>query len=359
MFPSLLTTLLFSFSAIFANRSIKELGTTRANLGRLIVAILLLGTYAHLFGYGMSGAGRNWFLISGVIGMGLGDLALFAAMPRLGARLTVLMCQCVAVPIAIQAEWVWMGTRLTLPQLGWAALIIVGVAVALMPSKRNPPQVPVTALGFLFGFLAAVGQGLGAVVSRHAYELTAVSGQSIDGISAAYQRISGGLFITAAYFVGKYLLSKRATASTGASAAGSIIKEAVSATTRAAKATKLDAESPASPTSPRSPDSQTNPPLEPAEHPTLFRKIRHAIKVKKRGWLFVIANALCGPALGVSCYQWALATTPSGIVLPIVATTPLVIIPLSYWLEGDRPSRRSMLGGVIAVAGVVALTLAR
>lgn len=36
------------------------------------------------------------------------------------------------------------------------------------------------------------------------------------------------------------------------------------------------------------------------------------------------ANAAAGPVLGVSCYQWALAHTPSGIVLPIVATTPLV-----------------------------------
>jgi len=73
----------------------------------------------------------------------------------------------------------------------------------------------------------------------------------------------------------------------------------------------------------------------------------------------MLVNALCGPTIGVSCYQWALATTPSGIVLPIVATTPLVIIPFSYWLEGDRPSRRSIVGGLIAVSGVVALTLVR
>ncbi len=352
MFPSLLTALLFSFSAIFANRSIKELGTTRANLGRLLVAIILLGTYAHLFGHGMSGEGRNWFLISGVIGMGLGDLALFAAMPRLGARLTVLMCQCVAVPIAIQAEWMWMGTRLTVAQIGWAALIIVGVAVALMPSKRNPPKVPVTALGFLFGFLAAVGQGLGAVVSRHAYELTTAAGESIDGISAAYQRISGGLLITAAYFVAKHFLTRSSQPSTWAPAA------------LAASAAGSHAEDP--PTSNTTPtvgasaaSCPSDPPSKSVASPTVRQRIFNLIGDKRRGWLFVIANAFCGPALGVSCYQWALATTPSGIVLPIVATTPLVIIPFSYWLEGDRPSVRSVLGGVIAVVGVVALTLVR
>ena len=66
-----------------------------------------------------------------------------------------------------------------------------------------------------------------------------------------------------------------------------------------------------------------------------------------------------GPVLGLSCYQWALATTPSGIVLPIVATTPLVIIPFAYWFNGDIPTRRSVVGGFVAVAGVVALTLVR
>jgi len=63
--------------------------------------------------------------------------------------------------------------------------------------------------------------------------------------------------------------------------------------------------------------------------------------------------------LGVSCYQWALSTTPSGIVLPIVATLPLAVIPFAYRFEGDRPGWHSVIGGIIAVAGVIALTLAR
>jgi drug/metabolite transporter (DMT)-like permease len=45
----------------------------------------------------------------------------------------------------------------------------------------------------------------------------------------------------------------------------------------------------------------------------------------------------------------------SGVVLPIVALTPLVIIPFSRFVEGERPSKRSLLGGVIAVIGVIVL----
>jgi len=44
-------------------------------------------------------------------------------------------------------------------------------------------------------------------------------------------------------------------------------------------------------------------------------------------------------------------------VLSIVATTPLVSIPIVFWLEGDRPSFRSIAGGVVAVAGCIVLTL--
>jgi drug/metabolite transporter (DMT)-like permease len=297
MTAAVLTTIFFSLSVIFAQRSITAVGLTRANLGRLIVALVCLGAYAHTVGGGMGGAGRNWFLLSGLIGMGLGDLASFSALPLLGSRLSILMGQCLAVPVAIVAERMWLGTRLSAAQFLWGAVILVGVAVAVMPTPKSPPRVRVRPIGFLLGTLSAIGQGLGAVVSRRAVAAAAAAGETVDGITAAYQRIVGGLVITAAFFIVRDLLRRDR------------------------------------------PAAARPPPLR-----------RH---------LWIVVNAVCGAVIGVSCYQWALATTPSGIVLPIVATTPLVIVPFSWVLEGDRPSRRSLAGGVIAVAGAVALTLAR
>jgi drug/metabolite transporter (DMT)-like permease len=57
--------------------------------------------------------------------------------------------------------------------------------------------------------------------------------------------------------------------------------------------------------------------------------------------------------------QWALETTPTGIVLAIIAITPIVVIPFTRVVEGERPTARSLIGGAIAVAGVIALTLSR
>ncbi len=299
MVAAFFTTIFFALSAIFANRSIRAVGATRANLGRLLFAALCLGAYAHLFGGGLHGAGRDWLLLSGVIGMGLGDLALFMALPLLGSRLSVLMTQCLAAPIAMIAERLWLGTQLGPAQLLWSFVILGGVAVALLPSRADPPKVRVQPIGFLFGLFSACGQGLGAVVSRKANALAALAGEPVDGITAAYQRILGGLAISIAWFAVRAFLEKKTAAT------------------------------PVTPT------------------PTT------------RSYLWIPINALCGAVVGVSCYQRALATTPSGIVLPIVACTPLVIVPLSYWFDGERPTRRSLVGGLIAVAAGVALTLAR
>jgi len=76
-----------------------------------------------------------------------------------------------------------------------------------------------------------------------------------------------------------------------------------------------------------------------------------------QAWPWVIVNSLAGPAIGVACYQWALSIAPTGVVLAIVATTPLAVIPFTYVLEGERPSILSLVGGLIAVLGAMALTL--
>src|SRR5262249_43517822 len=138
----------------------------------------------------------------------------------------------------------------------------------------------VLAAGVSFGFIAAVCQALGAVLSRKAFAMARASGESTDGITAAYQRILGGVAVHALA-----LLWIKRDAITG----------------------HID-----------------------RRESSLARKDEADMPRWRLAWPWVIVNALAGPALGVSCYQWALKTMPTGIVLPIVAITPLVIIPFSY-----------------------------
>lgn len=303
VFAASLAAFFFALNATCASRSVQASGPMRANLGRLVISAGVLGLFAHLFGQGFGSASLGWFLLSGIIGMGLGDLGVFAALPLLGSRLTVLMTQCLAAPIAALGEWLWLDTRLSGAQMLWGAVIIGGVLLALMPSKASPPRVRVRPIGFLFGLLAAAGQGFGALVSRKGVEVAIAAGESAHnatfGLNAAYHRILAGLVFTALWFLVLRLLGRL-------------------------------------PARPAALDDAAG-------------------RRRARQWL--LANSLIGPVLAVGCYQWALATTPSGLVLPIAATTPLLAIPLTYWLEGERPSKRSVVGGVVAVVGAVALTL--
>lgn len=310
MFASFLAALFFALNATCAAHSVRAFGPARANLGRLAIATAVLGLFAHTLGGGFSSASVGWFLLSGLIGMGLGDLGVYSALPLLGSRLTVLLTQCLAAPLAALGEWLWLGTRLTAAQMAWGLLILGGVALAITPSRSSPPRVRVRPIGFLFGFIAACGQGFGALVSRKGVTVATAAGEAAQnatfGLTAAYQRILAGLVFTLCWFAFLRLLHR--------------------------------------------PDPLTTAGAAPA---------RPAQEHRHRAWGWMLANGLAGPVLGVGCYQWALATTPSGIVLPIAATAPLLAIPVAFWLEGDRPTRRAILGGVIAVAGCIALTAAR
>ena len=74
-------------------------------------------------------------------------------------------------------------------------------------------------------------------------------------------------------------------------------------------------------------------------------------------WMWVVLNTLLGPVFGVTCYQWALRTTQAGIVLPIVATAPLLTVPIARALEHSRPPPRYWVGAVLAVLGAAGLAV--
>ncbi|MBI2924837.1 MAG: DMT family transporter [Verrucomicrobia bacterium] len=305
MWPALLTTVLFSISAVSANRTAKLLGATTANFWRLVVAAVLLAIWGHTFGGGLAGPALPWLVVSGCVGFGLGDLALFQSLPRLGSRLTILLVQCLAAPFAALTEWAWLGTTLSGAQILCGLTILAGVAVAIAPSEHLRLTRRTLAVGTSFGVGAAFGQGFGAVLGRKAYEVAAEAGQGIDGMTAAYQRILGGLVVAA---VGLWWVKRQAERRDTLASGLSDREERTRSDWRSA-------------------------------------------------WGWVVVNGLAGPALGVSCYQWALKTTPTGVVLPIVATTPLVVIPFARVMEGETHSARSLVGGLIAVLGAVALTL--
>ena len=107
MLGAFLATICFSVSVVCGHRSSKLIGGTEANLWRLVLAAFCLALWAHFFGQGLSGEAFPLFLLSGAMGAGVGDVAFFQALPRLGSRLTLLMVQCLMAPFAAFIEWFW------------------------------------------------------------------------------------------------------------------------------------------------------------------------------------------------------------------------------------------------------------
>lgn len=300
MLAALLTTFLFSISAVTGRRLADHVSATQANLSRLLFSAVLLGAWSHLFGFGIGGIAFPILFASGCVGFGLGDLALFQAYPRIGARRTMVLVQCLAAPFGALMEWAWLGHAPTAAQAAFGAVVLIGIGIALMPRKDEAQPLHGLWIGIFFGVLSAFGQGGGAVISRKAYEVASDAGAPLkgihDGVNAAYQRMLGGIFVSVLFF--------------------------------------------------------------------LYLKLAHKSFAERKGdwtkaWPWLIGNSLFGPCFGVACFQWALMTEKTSIVLPIVATTPLAVMPLAHFMEGDRITWRTVLGGVIAVAGVIGLTLAK
>ena len=296
MLPALLTTCLWSCSAICAARSGRMVGGAAANFTRMLVAAVLLGIWSHVYGHGLGGPALPWFLASGLIGFGFGDLAMFSSLQRIGPRLTMLLTHCLAAPITTVVAWVWFGDSLGWREIMCAIVILGGVILALAPD--HGPQVTRGSfwVGVLFGIGSAMGQGFGAVLSRKAFIEAEKIGAPVDGGTAAYERILAGIVVGFVF----YLIMRR---------------------------------------------TKPEPPAAPGVWP--------------RAWLWIVANALAGPSIGVACFQWGLATMQPGILMPIVATVPVATQFIAWAVDGQRPTARTILGGIIAVTGVAALFMLR
>lgn len=215
----------------------------------------------------------------------------------------MLIIQCLTAPLAALVEWLWLGTTLGPFQIVCILIILAGVAVALSPGEHLKISRGVLTTGISFAVLGATGNAIGAVLSRVAYAYAKKNGETLDGGTAAFQRILAGLLVAALLL----LVAKRQYVRVPESAS-----DAIDTTQARGK--------------------------------------------WKRIWPWVAMNSLAGQTLGVSMMQLALEHTPTGIVMSIVALTPLVVIPFARVFENEKITARPLVGGAIAVIGVIGLT---
>ncbi len=283
----------YAWSVTCARRSSAHHGPDLANLGRLLVAIVVVGLFVLFSGRQPFCAGWGWLILGGVLGLGVGDIALFHALPRIGVGLTMLLTQCLAAPFALVLEYEALGHSPNGAQMLAALVILIGVGVALgAPAEGDPAD---RRTGVWLGVLSALGQACGAVSTPMTVHACEAAGQTIpDGFAQAFVRLLGGVPIVILFVL--WMSRKEG----------------------------------------------------------LFAKVRRPYAFTSAPW-WMLMNGISGPALGVACYQWALTQHPAALVLSVVALTPLFGLVMQWAVEGQRPSWRLWVGGAIAIGGVILL----
>jgi drug/metabolite transporter (DMT)-like permease len=130
-------------------------------------------------------------VISGVIGIGIGDTAFFAALNRLGERRTVLMAETLAPPIAALIAFVVLAEVLPATATIGIAITISGVAwVVVEQTSETKLHSSQLKAGIAFGLVAAICQAVGAVLSR-----ASLTQSEIGPVNSSLIRIAGGVAI--------------------------------------------------------------------------------------------------------------------------------------------------------------------
>lgn len=299
MHAAILTACLFALTGLCATQASRLLGGGLANLLRLALAVIMLATWSHSFGSGFRGYALPWFLLAGGIGFGLGGWCVFQALRRIGSTLTLLIVECAAAVFATAIAWTWLGASLSTAQLVAAASILTGVVIGMSPAPIPLLSKHVLFAGCALALAAAFFQAISFNLSRHAFNLIQEAGLSAAPLSAAYQRLVGGVCIALPlYALTRYL-------------------------------------------APRKPEA-----------PEIFKKSPLPAPV------WVLLNALFGPVLGVSAMLWAISMVPNpGLVQAVAATATLLTVPLAYILEGARPARNYYLGCLLALGGTAVLLI--
>jgi drug/metabolite transporter (DMT)-like permease len=200
---ALLAALFWAVATIIFKRVGKRVAPLEMNLAKgLLGTFMLLVTLGvrGMLDLGGYGSATIWLLISGAVGIGLGDTFYFASLRHLGSRRALLM-GVLAPPLAGLIAFLALDESLSLLSIGGIALAVIGVLWVLNERRADDAEGGGRlGLGVLFGFLAALGQGGGAVISHHAMLVS-----EIDVFQSALLRLLAGLVVV----LGWLLLRRR------------------------------------------------------------------------------------------------------------------------------------------------------
>lgn len=162
---------LWALAVTLFARPIARHGAQAVNLAKCAIAAVILTGWILATG-GFVGLAPEtatpvlWVAASGLLGLTIGDTALFAAVKRIGPHRSLLL-QTLA-PLFAAALAIPLGESLTATQVLGGLVVLVGVYLVLDP--RGAAFRATSVSGIAFGVLGGAGQGTGVVVAKFGME---------------------------------------------------------------------------------------------------------------------------------------------------------------------------------------------
>ena len=206
---AILTSCCWTFGSIVFTSAGRKIGSFSVNAYRIVMAIgLLMCAHVVLLGAILPAAtGAQWFWmgLSGIVGLGIGDFALFAAYVTIGPRRSVLVMAAAPVFASVGA-YAFLGETFSALSIIGVAITLTGIILVLLGREESEDRVAANKRrkqGLLFALVAALGQGFGVVLSKKGMYVDA--SVVMNPVSAALIRaMLGALFVwVCAVFVGR------------------------------------------------------------------------------------------------------------------------------------------------------------
>lgn len=185
---ALFTAVCWALAPIAHAAAGRRIGAFATNLWRALAAtLLLIGTVLVTGGAIPSGAAGRMMAVSGLVGVGVGDLLIYDAFVRLGPRRGVQLLALGPV-FSFLLAWGWLYETVAPMALVGAALVLGASGAAIWIERRSvrgsePGEV--TARGIMSAVGGAALLGFGAVLARQAWKLD----PAMDPIGAATLRV--------------------------------------------------------------------------------------------------------------------------------------------------------------------------
>jgi drug/metabolite transporter (DMT)-like permease len=188
---SLLSAIVWALAVILFRKSGERVHPLALNTFKNLVATLLFLPTMLILGEPLLRQAPTqtylMLLLSGALGIGIGDTLLFMSLNRIGAGLTGIVV-CMYSPIVIILSYWLLGERLTVLQGVGALLIIIAILIATIEKKKSPAQPLNIAIGTVLGIAASAAMAIGIVMIKRILETSPL-------LWTTQIRLFGGIFI--------------------------------------------------------------------------------------------------------------------------------------------------------------------